>query len=406
MISPETSLLLFFLWPAFSLPVPTQLSKDDETVIKCISEILADTLSRSSPMPVTSDCMKVLREDDRVLTMLHHRHLLTELEGLAHQENTKHLLAHETNHNSREEKQQGELKKRGKPAQRKGAAPEEGEELAGEKKDVEEEEEEEEEEKEVTKKEEKSKNLKEEAEVSREEDLPDALKGRDEEEEEEEEEEGEIKKKASSETWHSKEYFGHVKERGSRPPKIRKEMREGDEERQETGKKRPRMDEEDGEDTSEEEEKKKYHPGGDNDEEKWEGEEEGRMAKRVAEKASDEETAQFEEEEQEKGLKSSKAKAHLHKGWKPWQEGAEEKNHHKVRHAHHHPSLDLDLKKRYEKDRVDLRGRHHTTPEEEEEEEEEEKVARQRKAPEVEKLEEIVRELKWAADQLEELKTG
>ncbi|XP_026571118.1 coiled-coil domain-containing glutamate-rich protein 2 [Pseudonaja textilis] len=396
MVSLEASLLLFFLCQAFSLPVPTQLSKDDETVIKCISEILADTLSRSSPMPVTSNCMKVLREDDRVLTMLHHRHLLRELEDLAHQENTKHLLAQESNHNSPEEKQQGELKKRDEPAQEKVAAPEMVEEHASEK----------EEEEEGKKKEEKTKTSKEKAEVSRDEG---ALEVQDEEEEEEEEEEeGEIKKRVSSETWHSKEYFGHVKKRGSRRPQIQKGTLPGGEggpERQEMGKRRFRMDEEEGDDTSEEEEKKKYHRGGHSNDEKWEGEE-GRpsVAKRVAEKASDEETAQFEEE---KGLKSSKAKAHLHKGWKPWQEEAEEEeeeeeeNHNKGRHGHHRPSVDLDLEKRDRKDPVDLRGRHPAP--EEEEEEEEERDTRQRK---VEKLEEIERELKWAVDKLEELKKG
>ncbi|XP_026543890.1 coiled-coil domain-containing glutamate-rich protein 2 [Notechis scutatus] len=400
MVSLEASLLqLFFLCQAFSLPVPTQLSKDDETVIKCISEILADTLSRSSPMPVTSDCMKVLREDDRVLTMLHQRHLLRELEELAHQENTKHLLAQESNHNSREEKQQGELEKRDEPAQRKVAAPEKAEEHASEKK----------EEEEGKKKEEKAKTSKEKAEVSRDED---ASEVQDEEEEEEEEEEGEIKKRVSSETWHSKEYFGHVKKRGSRRPQIQKGMLRGDEggrERQEMGKRRFRMDEEEGDDASEEEEEEKYHRGGHSSDEKWEGEERRpSVAKRVAEKASDEETAQFEEE---KGLKSSKAKAHLHKGWKPWQEEAEEEeeeeeeNHNKVRHGHHRPSVDLDLKKRDRKDPVDRRGRH-PAPEEEEEEEEEEKDTRRRKVPEVEKLEEIERELKWAADALEELKKG
>uniref|UniRef100_A0A8C5S4D9 Chromogranin A n=1 Tax=Laticauda laticaudata TaxID=8630 RepID=A0A8C5S4D9_LATLA len=387
MVSLEASLLLFFLCQAFSLPVPSQLPKDDETMIKCISEILADTLSRSSPMPVTSDCMKVLREDDRVLTMLHHRHLLTELEELAHQENTKHLLAQESNHNSQEEKQQGEVKKRDEPAQQKVAAPEKVEEHASEKK-----------EEEGKKKEEKAKTSKEKTEVSRDED---ALEVQD------EEEEGKIKKRISSETWHSKEYFGHIKERGSRQPKIQKGMLQADEgglERQEMGK---RMDEEEGDDTSEEEEKKKYHRGGHSNDEKWEGEERRpSVAKRVAEKASDEETAQFEEE---KGLKSPKAKAHLHKGWKPWQEEAEEEeeNHNKVRHGHHRPSVDLDLKKRYWKDPVDLRGRHPASEEEEEEEEEEqEKDTQQRKVPEVEKLEEIERELKWAADELEELQKG
>ncbi|XP_015682154.2 cilia- and flagella-associated protein 251 [Protobothrops mucrosquamatus] len=385
------SLLLFFLCQAFSLPVPTQLSKEDETVVKCISEILADALSRSSPMPVTSECMKILREDERVLALLQHRHLLTELEELAHQENAKHLLAHEINHNSGEEKQQGELQKSDGLSQQKEA------ERAGGKK---EDEAEKEEVKKVMKKDEKTKKPQEKIKVSQKEDGQDSLEERD---VEEEQEEKETKERTASETWYSKEYFGHVKKRGSRQPKIRKGMlrgEEGGQEREEVGKRRSRMGEEEKEDPSEEEEQKKYHPGGHSEDESWEEEEErSAVAKRVAEKASDEETAQFEEEE----------KGHLHKSWKPWKEEAEEEEeeeeeeekHDKARHGHHHPSVGLELRKRHGKEEVDLKGRHHAP-----EEEEEEKDSKQRKAQEMEKLEEVERQLKWAADNLEELKRG
>ncbi|XP_039181040.1 cilia- and flagella-associated protein 251-like isoform X2 [Crotalus tigris] len=396
MMSLGVSLRLFFLCPAFSLPVPAQLSKEDETVVKCISEILADALSRSSPMPVTSECMKILREDERVLALLQHRHLLTELEELAHQENAKHLLAHEINHNSGEEQQQGELQKSDGLAQQKEA------ERAGRKKEDEKEEEEEEEEKEVMKKDEKTKKPQEKIKVSQKEDGQDSLEERD---VEEEQEEKETKERTASETWSSKEYFGHVKKRGSRQPQIRKGMLRGEEEgqeREEVGKRRLRMGEEERDDPSEEEEQKKYHPGGHSEDESWEEEEErSTVAKRVAEKASDEETAQFEEE---KGLQSSRA--HLHKSWKPWKEDAEEEDNDddKTRHGHHHPLVGLELRKRHGKEEVDPKGRHRAP--EEEEEEEEEKDTRQRKAQEVEKLEEIERQLKWAADNLEELKRG
>ncbi|KAK9394313.1 coiled-coil domain-containing glutamate-rich protein 2 [Crotalus adamanteus] len=393
MMSLGVSLRLFFLCPAFSLPVPAQLSKEDETVVKCISEILADTLSRSSPMPVTSECMKILREDERVLALLQHRHLLTELEEFSHQENAKHLLAHEINHNSGEEKQHGELQKSNGLAQQKEA------ERAGRKK---EDEEEEEEKKEVMKKDEKTKKTQEKIKVSQKEDGQDSLEERD---VEEEQEEKETKERTASETWSSKEYFGHVKKRGSRQPQIRKGMLRGEEEgqeREEVGKRRLRMGEEERDDPSEEEEQKKYHPGGQSEDESWEEEEErSTVAKRVAEKASDEETAQFEEE---KGLQSSRA--HLHKSWKPWkeeteEEGEEEEEHDKTRHGHHHPLVGLELRKRHGKEEVDPKGRHRAP-----EEEEEEKDTRQRKAQEVEKLEEIERQLKWAADSLEELKRG
>ncbi|XP_063167918.1 coiled-coil domain-containing glutamate-rich protein 2 [Candoia aspera] len=392
MLPQGASFLLLFLCQALSLPLPTQLSKEDEKVIKCISEILADTLSSPSPIPVTSECMKILREDERVLAMLHHQHLLTELEELAHQENAKHRIEQEGDHNAWGEEQQGEIKTREEPAQHTEAAPEEVEEHAGKREKEEEEEEE-------MKKYEKTKNTREKIKASQGEDLREALE---EQAEEEQQEEKEIKKRSSSETWSSKEYFGHVKRRGPRQPKIRKGMLQGDEEgrkRHEMAKRRFRLDEEEEDDTSEEE-PKKYHHGGYGDHEKWEGEEErSDMAKRVAEKASDEETAQFEEE---KGLKTSNSKAHLHKGQKPWQEEEEEENHSKMRHGHHHKPVGLDLRKRHWKDEVYLNGRHHAP----EEEEEEDKEASQSEAQELDKLEEIERELKWAADKLEELKRG
>ncbi|XP_048357695.1 chromogranin-A-like [Sphaerodactylus townsendi] len=79
------SLLLLIFCQADARPLANQLSEEDEKVTKCITEILADTLSKPSPVPVTSECMKILQEDERVLAMLHHQHLLTELEDLAHQ---------------------------------------------------------------------------------------------------------------------------------------------------------------------------------------------------------------------------------------------------------------------------------------------------------------------------------
>jgi len=276
MLPQGASFLLLFLCQALSLPLPTQLSKEDEKVIKCISEILADTLSSPSPIPVTSECMKILREDERVRAMLRHRHLLTELEELAHQENAKHRLEHESDHDAWEEEQQGEIKKRDEPAQQKEAAPEKVEEHADKRGKGEEEEEEE------MKTYQKTKNTKEKIKVYQGQDLREALE---EQAEEEQQEEKEIKKRTSSETWSSKEYFGHVKKRGSRQPKIRKGMLQGDEEgrkRHEMVKRRFRMDEEENDDTSEEEEPKKYHHGGSSDHEKWEEEEErSDMAKRV-----------------------------------------------------------------------------------------------------------------------------
>ncbi|XP_067317107.1 chromogranin-A isoform X1 [Anolis sagrei] len=397
------AIVLLCLCRAFALPLTTQLSEEDEKVTKCITEILADTLSGPSPHPVTSECMKILREDERVLAMLHHQHLLSELEELAHQENVKHRLGHEAWEG--ENGEQEEVKKRGtKPILQREAADEKMSEQSGGRK------EEEEERKEYEKTEKMEEKVKEEK-VSEEEAHRQALEEQvkelmEEEEEgkkEEEEEEARKKKRSSSETWSSKEYFGHVKSRSPGGPKIREGIFQGDQdERKRNGlaKRRFKLEEED---ESEEEEPRKYHHRGVNQgrHHDWDEEEVKKrpyLAKRVAEKASDEETSQFEEEE--KGVKISNSQSHLHGGWKPWQEEEQEEEVGGSKHGHHHQSSGLDLKKRHEKDAMYLKGRYHTHDAEEEEERE--------ASPdeELKKLEEIEEELKRAAERLEKLKRG
>lgn len=401
MLSKGMWFLFVFLFQAHALSLAPQLSAEDEKVTKCITEILADTLSKPSPIPATSECMKILREDERVLAMLHHQHLLTELEELAHQENAKHRLGHEGNQDEwgREAEVEEEIKKRGgKPTQQSEAASEKTQEQEGEEK-----EEEKQERKEYEKMEKTEEKVKEERVThgnleAVEEQAKEVMDVDD-----DDEEEVTRKKKSSSETWSSREYFGHTKKRRLSEPKIRDMMVRGSHEDSRSGlvKRHFRVEDDEAGDSSEEEPKMFHHggyPGGRHHED-WadEEEEEKRSSptKRVAEKASDEETAQFEEE----GVKVSNAQSHHYGGWKPWQE-EEEGEEEKERHGGHHSKLArLDLKKRHQKDEVYWKGRHHET-------DEEEKGTTRNEVQELEKLEEIERELKRAAEKLRELKRG
>ncbi|XP_062818510.1 coiled-coil domain-containing glutamate-rich protein 2 [Anolis carolinensis] len=400
-ILPLQAIVLLCLCRAFALPLTTQLSEEDEKVTKCITEILADTLSGPSPHPVTSKCMKILREDERVLAMLHHQHLLSELEELAHQENLKHRLGHDAWEG--ENGGQEEVKKRDtKPIFQRETTTEKMSEQSGERK--------EEELKEYEKTEKMKEKVKEEkvseGEAHRqalEEQVKELMEEEEEGKKEEEEEEARKKRRSSSETWSSKEYFGHVKSRGSGQPKIREGMLQGDQdERKRNGLVKRRFNLEEEEDESDEEEPRKYHHRGFNEgrHHDWDEEEVKKrpyLAKRVAEKASDEETSQFEEEE--KGVKISNSQSHLHGGLKPWQEEQEEEVG-GSKHRHHHKISGLDLKKRHEKDAMYLKGRYHSHDAEEEEEREASSDEK------LKKLEEIEEELKMAAERLEKLKRG
>ncbi|KAH0631553.1 hypothetical protein JD844_005926 [Phrynosoma platyrhinos] len=379
-------------WTALALPLTTQLSEEDEKVTKCITEILADTLSRPSPIPATGECMKILREEYFSLlwkclpgSVKHHELSFFSSQSLSlihSSENVKHRLGHERSHDGweGEEDEQEDVKKRDeKQTLGKEADSEKMREQKEERK------EEEQEMKEYEKTEKTKEKVKEEK-VSEGEDHHKALEEqvkelmeKEEEEKEEEEARKKKKKRSSSETWSSKEYFGHIKKRGPGQPKIREVMlEENQDDRKRNGliKRRFKVEEEEEEDSSEEKPKRYLHRGFNEGRhhEDWEDKEEEEEVKkrpspvkRVAEKASDEETAQFEEEE--KGVKVSKSQIHLHGGWKPWQKEEQEGEVGEWRHGHHHKRSGLDLKKRHEKDAIYLKGRHHGYDGEEDERE-------------------------------------
>uniref|UniRef100_U3EUC4 Chromogranin-A n=1 Tax=Callithrix jacchus TaxID=9483 RepID=U3EUC4_CALJA len=66
-----------------ALPVNRHMNKGDTEVMKCIVEVISDTLSKPSPMPVSKECFETLRGDERILSILRHQNLLKELQDLA-----------------------------------------------------------------------------------------------------------------------------------------------------------------------------------------------------------------------------------------------------------------------------------------------------------------------------------
>lgn len=67
-----------------SLPVTSgQLENEDVKVMKCIVEALADVLSRPHPVPISQECLVILKTDDRLVTILRHHNFLKELQEIA-----------------------------------------------------------------------------------------------------------------------------------------------------------------------------------------------------------------------------------------------------------------------------------------------------------------------------------
>eukprot|EP00061_Rhincodon_typus_P010623 g35069.t1 len=67
----------------FSSPVPIEQETADAKVMKCVVEVISDTLSKPSPLPVSQHCMEILRGDERIISVLRHQNLLRELQELA-----------------------------------------------------------------------------------------------------------------------------------------------------------------------------------------------------------------------------------------------------------------------------------------------------------------------------------
>ncbi|XP_006155876.1 chromogranin-A [Tupaia chinensis] len=100
-----------------ALPVNSPLNKGDTEVMKCIVEVISDTLSKPSPMPVSQECFETLRGDERILSILRHQNLLKELQDLALQGAKER--AQQKKHSSFEEELSEVLENQSSPAKQK-----------------------------------------------------------------------------------------------------------------------------------------------------------------------------------------------------------------------------------------------------------------------------------------------
>ncbi|XP_027725810.1 chromogranin-A [Vombatus ursinus] len=80
---PAFLVLLFLAVQVIAFPVNSPANKSDTKVMRCIVEVISDTLSKPSPLPISEDCFETLRGDERIISILRHQNLLKELQELA-----------------------------------------------------------------------------------------------------------------------------------------------------------------------------------------------------------------------------------------------------------------------------------------------------------------------------------
>ncbi|NXC12381.1 CMGA protein, partial [Corythaeola cristata] len=93
---------------AISLPVTNDMNKGDTKVMKCIVEVISDTLSKPNPLPISEECLETLRGDERIISILRHQNLLKELQEIAAQGGTvafPYFLLLDTGANERTQQQ-------------------------------------------------------------------------------------------------------------------------------------------------------------------------------------------------------------------------------------------------------------------------------------------------------------
>uniref|UniRef100_A0A8C4UZI4 Chromogranin-A n=1 Tax=Falco tinnunculus TaxID=100819 RepID=A0A8C4UZI4_FALTI len=83
MSRPGLLAVLLLAVPAISLPVTNDMNKGDTKVMKCIVEVISDTLSKPNPLPISEECLETLRGDERIISILRHQNLLKELQEIA-----------------------------------------------------------------------------------------------------------------------------------------------------------------------------------------------------------------------------------------------------------------------------------------------------------------------------------
>ncbi|NXB64470.1 CMGA protein, partial [Struthidea cinerea] len=108
MSRPELLAVLLLAVPAVSLPVTNDMNKGDTKVMKCIVEVISDTLSKPNPLPISEECLETLRGDERIISILRHQNLLKELQEIAAQGGTvafPYFLLLDTGANERTQQQ-------------------------------------------------------------------------------------------------------------------------------------------------------------------------------------------------------------------------------------------------------------------------------------------------------------
>ncbi|XP_020856040.1 chromogranin-A isoform X2 [Phascolarctos cinereus] len=80
---PAFFVLLVSAMQVIAFPVNSPANKSDTKVMRCIVEVISDTLSKPSPLPISEDCFETLRGDERIISILRHQNLLKELQELA-----------------------------------------------------------------------------------------------------------------------------------------------------------------------------------------------------------------------------------------------------------------------------------------------------------------------------------
>ncbi|KAM9326357.1 coiled-coil domain-containing glutamate-rich protein 2 [Gastrophryne carolinensis] len=340
-----------------SMPLSSQLTEEEEKVTRCIMEVLAESLSTQGSERVSSGCIRLLREDEKLIYMLRHQHLLRELEDLSNLEKTQQ-------HGERENSEEEEFKKR--DSKSPGSASKKGTE---------------------------------------------SKRGRENEESKEFEkiEEVHVKEKEHGTSAEEKAH-GFLEEEDKRSPVMKrddshgkrnsKEVRSGDEATKIKAKKHFS---DENEDSSEELEHGRGYHGGNNgwyhrNHEEWEERKRGSQ-RRMAEDPSQEETAQFETED--RGMKYFNTHMHGYHG--------EEKRH------IYHPEEDMGRERNYynHEDELEAERHHHNSRlenheqrEEEEERELEEMKEREEHRAEERDIHEVEEELRKATELLQELHRG
>ncbi|NXI46098.1 CMGA protein, partial [Galbula dea] len=108
MSRPGLLVVLLLVVPAISLPVTNDMNKGDTKVMKCIVEVISDTLSKPNPLPISDECLETLRGDERIISILRHQNLLKELQEIAAQGGTiafTYFLLLDTGANERTQQQ-------------------------------------------------------------------------------------------------------------------------------------------------------------------------------------------------------------------------------------------------------------------------------------------------------------